>query len=191
MRTYQTWARMLSHFRLWFSASFSDRCSSLLLSPSGNWMGVGSLLASITSLAFKKLGWLVEERSLAHIRSVITTLFCLSVILCVSHFECMIALLSEYFWWHENKNRQRKLQKSKRMQVGTSIKKNSKSDWLSSFDYKQLSLKKEKNVTSQLQYYQNTFDDISNIWLHYYWNTFDDMKIKTINRNFKKAKDCR
>jgi hypothetical protein len=32
-------------------------------------------------LGFKKLGWLVEESSLAHILSVITTLFILSVIL--------------------------------------------------------------------------------------------------------------
>jgi hypothetical protein len=40
-----------------------------------------SFFASSTTLLQRKLGWLVEESSLAHILSVIETLFCFSVIL--------------------------------------------------------------------------------------------------------------
>lgn len=56
---------------------------SLQFSPSNKPVaGCFSSLASAMSLGFKKLGWLVEESSLAHILSVITTLFCFSVIRC-------------------------------------------------------------------------------------------------------------
>lgn len=46
-----------------------------------NWVsGFPSSLVCLTFFGSKKLGWFVEDRSLAHILSVITTLFCLSVI---------------------------------------------------------------------------------------------------------------
>lgn len=57
----------------------------LQFSPSSNCVLVGcsfSFFASARSLGFKKLGWLVEDKSLAHILSVIITLFCLSIIRC-------------------------------------------------------------------------------------------------------------
>lgn len=53
------------------------------ISSSPDWSNTSSsLLSSITSLAVQKVGWVVEDKSLAHILSVITTLCCLSVILC-------------------------------------------------------------------------------------------------------------
>lgn len=55
------------------------------VASSSNWdWGSSSFLASSICLGLKKLGWLVEDRSLAHILSVITTLFCSSVIRCKS-----------------------------------------------------------------------------------------------------------
>lgn len=65
--------------------SLVNDSSSLVLSPSPNWVWVWapSFSTSVTCLAFRKLGWLVDARSLAHILSVITTLFCLSVIRCI------------------------------------------------------------------------------------------------------------
>lgn len=60
--------------------------SSSQFSPSNNWAG-GCLtfLNSVTCLGLMKLGWLVEESSLAHILSVMTTLFCFSVIRCMQN----------------------------------------------------------------------------------------------------------
>jgi hypothetical protein len=41
-----------------------------------------------TSSWLRKQGWFVEHSTLAHIRSVITTLFCFSVILCKQEIDC-------------------------------------------------------------------------------------------------------
>ena len=54
----------------------------LQISPSGEGVSCVSFFCSDIFLGPKKLGWLVEDNSLAHILSVITTLFCFSVILC-------------------------------------------------------------------------------------------------------------
>lgn len=57
---------------------------SLQFYPSNNWVcGTSSSCSLVTSFGCRKLGWLVEARSLAHILSVITTMFCLSVTRCI------------------------------------------------------------------------------------------------------------
>lgn len=64
---------------------------SLQFSLSNSWVGgSSSSLASATTLEHKKLGWFVDERSLAHILSVMTTLFCFSVTRCTKNLVSYI-----------------------------------------------------------------------------------------------------
>jgi hypothetical protein len=59
-----------------FSPSTSGICGSSSSNP-----------APSTSWCVRKHGWFVEHNTRAHIRSVITTLFCFSVILCKIQFN--------------------------------------------------------------------------------------------------------
>lgn len=69
------------------SAFLTNLLSSEQLFSNCCWVCGSSSSSSWSTVYFplKKLGWFVEDRSLAHILSVITTLFCLSIIRCTHH----------------------------------------------------------------------------------------------------------
>lgn len=67
----------------YFTLGLLTVSSSVLLLNWFIWFNVSSsFFSSTTSFPIRKLGWFVDDRSLAHILSVITTLFCFSVIRC-------------------------------------------------------------------------------------------------------------
>lgn len=80
----------------YFNAGVFD-AGVLPLSAASSSFNFSSFFTFSTSFGHKKLGWLVEERSRAHILSVITTLFCRSVMRCMGkNYESIFWCCTEH-----------------------------------------------------------------------------------------------